>query len=146
MTFTNLIFMFGQAPGAAAGQGGSNTSTFLFMGLIFVVSYFFMIRPQNVKRKQREAMLKSMAKGDKVVSIGGVRGIISKLENDSVWVKVDDGVKIEFSRNAISEILIKDGQPVASAAPAESNRKESKKDKKTNLAEADDKVIELESK
>ncbi|MEM9423390.1 MAG: preprotein translocase subunit YajC [Spirochaetota bacterium] len=94
------------APPSGDGGGSSMTQTFIFMGLIFAVFWFFMIRPQKQKQKQREAMLKAVAKGDHVITIGGVRGTVSKVSDDTITIKVDDNCRISFSRSAIAEVVL----------------------------------------
>lgn len=73
--------------------------------LIILIFYFFMIRPQNKKQKETQKMLDALKKGDKVVTIGGIHGVISSVKEHSVIVKVDDNAKIEFNRSAISGVV-----------------------------------------
>ncbi len=73
--------------------------------LIFVIFYFFMIRPQNKKQKETKKMIEALKKGDKVVTIGGIHGVVSSTKEQSVIVKVDDNAKIEFSRSAIATVI-----------------------------------------
>ncbi len=90
--------------------------------LIILIFYFFMIRPQNKKQKETQKMLDALKKGDKVVTIGGIHGVVSSVKDHTVIVKVDDNCKIEFTRNAIAT--------VESDKPAET--KEDKKAEKSN--------------
>jgi preprotein translocase subunit YajC len=90
-----------QAPG---GQAGQLLPTLFTMGLIFVIFYFFIIRPQNKKQKEAKAMVAAMKKGDRVVTIGGAHGVISSVKEATVIVKVDDTTKIEFSKSAIQAV------------------------------------------
>ncbi|MFA6856957.1 MAG: preprotein translocase subunit YajC [Treponema sp.] len=92
---------FLQSAGSASTTGGFLSSAVL-MVLLIVIFYFFLIRPQNKKQKETEKMLAALKKGDKVVTIGGIHGVISSLKEKTVIVKVDDNVKLEFSRSAIS--------------------------------------------
>lgn len=73
--------------------------------LIIIIFYFFIIRPQNKKQKETQKMLDALKKGDKVVTIGGIHGVISSVKEHSVIVKVDDNAKIEFNRSAISGVV-----------------------------------------
>ncbi|MDD3823252.1 MAG: preprotein translocase subunit YajC [Sphaerochaetaceae bacterium] len=94
--------------GAAAGSAGSTgsmTTTFITFGLIILIFYFLIIRPQKKRDKETKNMLSSMKKGDKIVSIGGIRGTIVTVKETTVVVKVDDNTRIEFSKNAIAQIL-----------------------------------------
>jgi preprotein translocase subunit YajC len=74
--------------------------------LIIAIFYFLIIRPQNKKQKETQKMLSALKKGDKVVTVGGVHGTIASVKENSVLVKVDDNVKIEFSRSAIASISV----------------------------------------
>jgi preprotein translocase subunit YajC len=78
--------------------------SFLPFVLIIGIFYFLIIRPQNKKQKDTQRMLESIRKGDKVVTIGGIHGTISSVEDKSVVVKVDDNTKIKFLRSAIATI------------------------------------------
>lgn len=97
--------------GAGGGQSGpaSILPTLITFGLVFLIFYFLIIRPQNKKQKQQKEMLASLQKGDKIVTIGGIRGVITSLKEESLVVKVDNDVTMEFSRNAVSSVLEKKG-------------------------------------
>jgi len=85
-------------------------------GLIFVIFYFLIIRPQNKKQKEMQKMLAAVKKGDKIVTIGGIHGVVNTVkEGGTVVVKVDENCKMEFSKSAIASVLNKDAAP----APAE---------------------------
>jgi preprotein translocase subunit YajC len=74
--------------------------------LIFVVFYFFMIRPQQKKQKDREKLLDDIKRGDRVVTIGGIHGTVAGIETEkkTVLVQVADNMKIKFERSAIANI------------------------------------------
>ena len=96
----------GQAGGGQAGGGGTSLITMLVtFGLIIVVFYFLVIRPQNKKQKDAKKMLESIRKGDRVVTIGGMHGYVESVKDDAVIIKVDDNVKIKFSKSAVSQVL-----------------------------------------
>ena len=82
---------------------GILTSVVPFVAIIGIF-YFFLIRPQNKKQKETEKMRAALKKGDKVVTIGGIHGVVSSVKEKTVVVKVDDNCKMEFSRSAISGI------------------------------------------
>jgi preprotein translocase subunit YajC len=93
---------------AAAGNSSmSMVTTLITFGLVFVIFYFFIIRPQNKKQKEAQKMIEAVKKGDKVVTIGGVHGVVSSVKEGTVVVKVDDDCKIEFSKSAISAVTAK---------------------------------------
>ena len=90
----------------ATATGGSPLMTIIMFGLIFVIFYFFIIRPQNKKQKETEKMIAALKRGDKVVTIGGIHGVVATTKEATVVVKVDDGTKIEFSRSAIASVVV----------------------------------------
>jgi len=102
-TFVLPLLMGAPPQGAEAGPGGIITSFLPFIAVILIF-YFLIIRPQNKKRKETERMLGSLKKGDRVVTIGGIHGTIQSVRDTTVIVKVDDNVKLEFLRSAISNI------------------------------------------
>jgi preprotein translocase subunit YajC len=92
--------------GGTAGGGGTQLVTMLVtFGLIIVVFYFLVIRPQNKKSKDAKKMLASIKKGDRVVTIGGMHGYVESVKEDVVVIKVDDNVKVKFSKSAVSQVL-----------------------------------------
>lgn len=87
------------------GQGGWGAiGSFLPLILIFVIFYFLLIRPQSKKAKEHKHMLDNLKKGDKIVTSGGIHGVIEDLEEDTVTVKIAENVKIKLSRTAVSGI------------------------------------------
>ena len=90
-----------------AGQAAPNPLLQIVpLVLIFVVFYFFMIRPQQKKQKDREKVLDSLKRGDKIVTIGGVHGTVAGIDTEkkTVLVQVSDSTKITFDRTAIANI------------------------------------------
>ena len=78
---------------------GSGIGQFIPLILIFVIFYFFLIRPQQKKVKEHKAMVESLKKGDKVVTSGGITGGISRvIDNDKVEVEIADNVTVEVIR------------------------------------------------
>ena len=93
----NYLLMAQSAPGAEP----NTIMTFLPLVLIIVVFYFFMIRPQMKKQKELVAFRNSIAKGDKVVTTGGIYGKVIELKDTTVLLQVDDNVKIRVDKAAI---------------------------------------------
>lgn len=85
-----------------AGTGLENYINIIFLVGIGVVIYFFMIRPQQKKQKEQKGFIESIKKGDMVVTIGGVHGKIVSVEDATVVLDIDKGVKIKFEKSAIS--------------------------------------------
>ncbi|HYG23112.1 MAG TPA: preprotein translocase subunit YajC [Verrucomicrobiae bacterium] len=79
--------------------------TFVIFGAIF---YFVLIRPQQKRAKQQAEMLKALKRGDKIVTSGGVVGIISSLKDKTLTIKSDDA-KLEITRGAVAEVLERSG-------------------------------------
>jgi preprotein translocase subunit YajC len=111
----------------ATGGPASMAPTLVTFGLVFLIFYFLIIRPQNKKQKETKLMLEALQKGDKVVTIGGIRGVINSLKDDSVVIKVDSGTTIEFNRTAVSSVLKKSsgGKGKGKASETESEEDES---------------------
>ncbi|MCR5285433.1 MAG: preprotein translocase subunit YajC [Treponema sp.] len=116
-----------------------STTGALFQGvvpfvLIIIIFYFFLIRPQNKKQKETEKMLNALKKGDKVITIGGIHGVVSSVKEHTVIVKVDDNCKIEFNRTAISSVELSDEEKakLEEAAAAKKAEKEAAKLAKKN--------------
>ena len=108
-----LPLMLGAPEGAGGTQGGGGTQLVTMLvtfGLIIVVFYFLVIRPQNKKKKDAQKMLQGMRKGDRVVTIGGMHGFVDSVKDDAVVLKVDDNVKIKFSKSAVSQVLERSGE------------------------------------
>ncbi len=89
---------------AEASSGSNPIISFIPIILVFVVLYFFLIRPQNKKQKTRNLMLGSLRKGDKVVTIGGLHGTIMEIMEDIIILRVSDSTKLTFDRSAINSI------------------------------------------
>ncbi|MBO5731576.1 MAG: preprotein translocase subunit YajC [Treponema sp.] len=117
---------------AAAGSGSMLMSVLPF-GLIILIFYFFIIRPQNKKQKETEKMLNALKKGDKVITVGGIHGVVSSTKEKTVIVKVDDNTKIEFSRNAIASVVV---DKVEKEAKSAKDDKKADKTEETPVAEA----------
>jgi preprotein translocase subunit YajC len=89
----------------ASGGAGQLSTTIITFGLVFLIFYFLIIRPQNKKQKEARQMLANLKKGDRVVTIGGIRGTVQAVRDDAVVLKVDDNVKIEFNKAAVAGVL-----------------------------------------
>ena len=85
---------------APAAQGGG-WSMWIMLALIFVVMWFFMIRPQRKQQKELENFRNALKNGDKVVTIGGIYGTVCEVKEDYVLIEVDKEVKIRVSKQAL---------------------------------------------
>lgn len=91
------------APAASGGMGGIIQMVVLIGGM-FLIFYFLMIRPQKKQEKARLEMLKALKKGDKVVTIGGIHGVVMAVSDEEVTLKVDNNVSIRFARSAVNRV------------------------------------------
>jgi preprotein translocase subunit YajC len=93
----NLTILLQQAP-----TEGSPYSMMIMMGLLFVVFYFFMIRPQQKKAKDARKFREALQKGSKVVTIGGLHGKVVEVTDKTVLIEAGEGVKLRFEKSAIA--------------------------------------------
>ena len=102
-----------------APEGGEETGTSIWPVIIFTVVlfgmfYFLAIRPQRKRQKQHQGMMGELVKGDKVVTAGGIHGVIERLDEDTAVLKVEDGGTLRIARGSIagkvSEPVAKIGQ------------------------------------
>ena len=81
-------------------MSGSGIGQFIPLILIFVIFYFFLIRPQQKKVKEHKAMVESLKRGDKVVTSGGITGTVERIiDNDKIEVEIAENVKVEIVRS-----------------------------------------------
>ncbi len=100
----DLLLQAATQAGANAGKGNMLMTIVPFV-LIFVVFYFFLIRPQNKKQKETEKMIAALKKGDKVVTIGEIQGVVTNTKEETIVIRVDDNAKIEINRSAVSAVI-----------------------------------------
>jgi preprotein translocase subunit YajC len=90
------------------GQEGGQQSPYqfiIFMGLLFAVFYFILIRPQQKRQKEQRQLLQNLKKGDKVITTGGLQGTIVNLTDTVVTVEIADKVKVKVGRNYIAGLI-----------------------------------------
>ena len=95
------------APAAGADSMFGGISSMLPLILMFVVLYFVMIRPQMKRQKEHKAMIDSIAKGDEVVTSGGMLGKVSKMGETFVSVEIANGIEIQIQRSAVVQVMPK---------------------------------------
>ena len=100
----NLAYAMGTG-GAGGAGGGGGLGAFLPLIIIFAIFYFLLIRPQQRKAKQHKQLLSELRKGDKVVSSGGLHGVITGLSDDVLTVEISPKVRVKMSRGSISGII-----------------------------------------
>jgi preprotein translocase subunit YajC len=105
---TNVSFISNAfAQGTAAGGVESNLMSFLPLILMFGVLYFIMIRPQMKRQKEHRSMLAAMAKGDEVVTNGGIVGKVTKVGEAYVGIEIAEGTEITVQKASVTTILPK---------------------------------------
>ena len=102
----NLVYAMGTG-GTGGGTGGGGLGAFLPLIIIFAIFYFLLIRPQQKKSKQHKQLLTDLKKGDKVVSSGGLHGIITGLSDDVVTVEISPKVRVKITRGSIAGVIRK---------------------------------------
>jgi preprotein translocase subunit YajC len=98
---------YAQTAPAAAQSGGSSFLSLLPLVLMFVVLYFIMIRPQMKRQKEHRAMIEALAKGDEVVTAGGLLGKVTKLGDTFISLELANGVEAQCQRSAVTQVLPK---------------------------------------
>jgi preprotein translocase subunit YajC len=87
--------------GGSGGQGGG-FSAFIPLILMFAIFYFLLIRPQQKKAKQHREMISSLKKGDRVVSTGGLHGVITGISDDVITMEIAPKVRVKVSRGSVA--------------------------------------------
>lgn len=100
---------FAQTAPAAAAEGGlmATLSGMLPLVLMFVVLYFLMIRPQMKRQKEHRSMVDALAKGDEVVTAGGMLGKVTRLSEGNLHLEIANGVEVQVQRTAVAQVLPK---------------------------------------
>lgn len=118
-------------------QGGFDIMAFMPLIMIFVIFYFLLIRPQQKKMKDHQSMLSAIRRGDRIVTNGGLIGLVNKVTSDSeLLVEIADNVKVRVARSMIAEVLTKteavnSDEPKAEKAEAPVKKAPAKKTTKT---------------
>jgi len=90
------------ATGASAEGGGGGSSMLIMLVAIFAIFYFLMIRPESKRRKERQSMIDSLARGDKIVTIGGLHGEVQDVHDDKIVIRIAENLKVEIAKTAVS--------------------------------------------
>lgn len=98
-------FAYAMAQSPSGGGSGAVMTQLLFFAAIFAIFYFLLIRPQQRQKRDREAMLGSIKKGDRVVTSGGLHGTVVGLSEQTMTLKVADSVRLDFDRSALGRIV-----------------------------------------
>ncbi|MFN6094090.1 MAG: preprotein translocase subunit YajC [Verrucomicrobiota bacterium] len=105
---TNTLLTTLLAQAAPAPEGGILGNPLIMMGLMIVMFYFLLIRPQQRQRKEQAARIAALQSGDKVVTTAGIHGIVHNVRDHTVVLKVAEGTMIEFDKAAVATVTKKD--------------------------------------
>ena len=100
MNNSAFIFLMGQPAGTGSGQSNALV-TFLPLLLVFVVFYFFMIRPQMKKQKEMTNYRSSLKRGDKVITTGGIYGRVYEVKDNYITMDVGGDIKLKVDKSAL---------------------------------------------
>ncbi len=86
------------------GEGGGTSTIYMivFLVLIFAMFYFLMIRPQRKRQKEHQQMMEELRKGDRVITAGGIYGVIESVSEDSVVIKVESGTTMRVAKGSVA--------------------------------------------
>ena len=98
------LVLAGALPPSGAG-GNAVLTQLVFFAAIFAIFYFLLIRPQQKQKREREALLAAVKRGDKVVTSSGMHGTVTQLDENTVTLRVADQVRITFDRGAIGRVV-----------------------------------------
>ena len=111
---------FAQAAGASGG--GFDPAPFVMLIVLGLIFYFMLFRPQQKRMKQQKEMLEALKRGDRVVTLGGMHGVVTRLDDVEISLEISQGVVVKMNRSAVSEVLSKTSvSPVASGAKVEAS-------------------------
>lgn len=108
----NTLFNTLAAAPAPSGPQSLLGSPFVMMGLMVVMFYFLLIRPQQRQRKEQAARIAALKNGDKVITTAGLHGIVHNVKDATVMVKVAEGTILEFDKPAIASVSKKESKSV----------------------------------
>ena len=107
-------FLFAlQGDGASPSPASGIIDMVVMFGGIFVIMYFLVLRPQRRQERARQDMLSQIGKNDKIVTSGGIHGVVMSVRDDDVTIRVDEekNVRIRVSRSAVANVILDDAKP-----------------------------------
>ena len=108
--FSRLLVLAESVPAGEGPEGNPLVRMLIFMVPMFVILYLLMIRPQRKRQRERLEMLESLKKGDKIITRGGIHGVITLVRDHDVVVKVDDNVKLTLSKAGVARVVERAGE------------------------------------
>ena len=100
----NILIAMAQPPGGAGGQSANPIAGFMPLILMFIIFYFLLIRPQHKKQREHQKMLTELQKGDKIITTGGIHGIVVNIKEGIVSIKIAENVRIEINKGNITVV------------------------------------------
>jgi preprotein translocase subunit YajC len=104
---SSLFTTLAQSSGSTTGSGPGSQGL-IMMGLMVVMFYFLLIRPQQRQRKEMQKRIDSLETGDKVVTTAGIHGLVHNIKEKTVVIKIADSTMVEFDKPAIATVIKKD--------------------------------------
>ncbi|MEO8204585.1 MAG: preprotein translocase subunit YajC [Chthoniobacterales bacterium] len=104
MEFINIFLAQAATTGAAAGPAANPLLQFVPLVFIVIIFYFMLIRPQQKRQKEHQALISAVKVGDRVITSSGIHGLVQSVKDKTVMVKVADNVKIEFDKASIGSV------------------------------------------
>lgn len=102
--FESIAYAMG-AQGPSGQPAGSGFSGLFMMVIIFGIFYFILIRPQQKKMKEHKKMVEELKKGDKIVTQGGIYGMVENAGPNTLTVKIAEGTKVKIARSSVATVL-----------------------------------------
>jgi preprotein translocase subunit YajC len=102
-------------PSGGQSSGSSGIQTIIMFGMIGVIFFFMIYRPQKKRQKERESLINQMEKGDKVITSSGIHGTIVQIDDTTVLVQVSDNTKLKFEKSAVNAVVNKKAEKVEKA-------------------------------
>jgi preprotein translocase subunit YajC len=107
MLFPDLAYAAAAPPG---GGAQSMLPTIIMIASMLAIFYFLLLRPQQKQKQERERMLASIKRGDRVVTTSGLHGTVTNITEHTVTLRVADQVKLEFDRSAVGRVTVGQGE------------------------------------
>jgi preprotein translocase subunit YajC len=105
LLITALVFVAGCYPTEAPAEGeggGFDWTIIIFLVLIFAIFYFLLIRPQRKRQKEQRELMSELKRGDKVITAGGIYGVIESVSEDSILIKVESGATMRVAKSSVA--------------------------------------------
>jgi len=104
-----------QSGGNPSGIGAFLSNPMVMMVLLVVMFYFLLIRPQQKQRKEQQARINAMKPGDRIVTAGGLHGLVHNIKDHTVVIKVAEGTMLEFEKSAVASVTKRESKEAKKA-------------------------------